>query len=171
MTWEAGFYVLCRLKQASTAMSSPRGQQEQASESMSFPRWAETGLNSYVIPAWAGGQRHGIYSCLGRHNRFQLLCPASHRFHSNAHTPAGMTWEAGFMCSLGSNRPQQLCHPYAGRNRPQKACHSYAGQREGVESMLSEAVSIRLQLLCPASHRLTTSNAEHFPPTHLPLQE
>ena len=26
-------------------------------------------------------------------------------------------------------------------------------------------------LLCPASHRLTTSNAKHFPPTHMPLLE
>ena len=33
----------------------------------------------------------------------------------------------------------------------------------GMESMLSEAVTIRLQLLCTASHR--------FPLTHIPPQE
>ena len=40
---------------------------KQAAESMSFLRWAETGPNGYVIPAGGGGQRHGIYSCWGRH--------------------------------------------------------------------------------------------------------
>ena len=42
-------HVFFRLSQASTAMSSPRGQQEQASESMSFPRWAEGGYGIYAF--------------------------------------------------------------------------------------------------------------------------
>jgi len=33
-----------------------------------LPMKVVAGLNSYVIPALAGGQRHGIYSCCGRHN-------------------------------------------------------------------------------------------------------
>ena len=41
---------------------------KQAAESMSFQHRAETGPNSYVIPAEVGGQRLGIYSCWGRHS-------------------------------------------------------------------------------------------------------
>ena len=65
------------------------------------------------------------------------------------------------MFSLGSNRPQRLCHPRAGRNRPQKACHSCAGQREGVESMLSEAVIIGFNFFVPPP---IDSMLPHIPP-------
>jgi len=58
-----------------------------------------------------------------------------------------------------------------GCHRLQKACHSSDGLSEGKESMLSDAVSIWFFLLCPASHRLTTSNAKHFPLAHMPTQE
>jgi len=53
MTWEAGFYVLCRLKQASTAMSSQR---------------------------WLAGKGMGSIAVEAVPIRLQLLCAASHRF-------------------------------------------------------------------------------------------
>ena len=79
---------------------------------------------------------------------FLLLCSASHRFQAYAHAPAGMTWEAGFMSSLG-------CH------RLQKACHSSVRLSEGMESMLSEAVTTMFLLLCPASHRFQAYALAH----------
>ena len=60
--------------------------------------------------------------------------------------------------ALGSNRHLEPCHPRGGR-------------RDGLGSMASRAVIKGFLLLCPASHRLTTSNAKHFSPTHMPLLE
>ena len=58
-----------------------------------------------------------------------------------------------------------------GSNRHLKPCHPRGGRRSGMGSMASRAVTERFLLLCSASHRLTTSNAKHFPPSHMPLLE
>ncbi|MBR3492550.1 MAG: hypothetical protein IKH44_09670, partial [Bacteroidales bacterium] len=56
-------------------------------------------------------------------------------------------------------RPQQLCHPSDGQ------------VGKGMGSIAVEAVTIWFFLLCSASYRLTSSNAKHFPPTHMPTLE
>ena len=80
MTWEADFDVFFRLRQAAESMSFLRwaetgsnsyvipAKAETGSRKHVIPTLAETGPNSYVIPAGVGGQRLGIYSCWGRHS-------------------------------------------------------------------------------------------------------
>ena len=107
------------------------------------------------------GQREGKESMLSEAVpiRFQLLCAASHRFHAYAHTPR-------------RNDMGGWIHVFFRLKQASTAMSSLRGLvGKGMVSIAVEAVPIRLQLLCAASHRLTTSNAEHFPPTHLPLQE
>ena len=134
--------MLCRQKQASTAMSSPRGQQEQATESMSFPRWAEGGMESMLSEAVPIGYNFFVPPPID-----SLLRTYPRR------NDMGGWFDASF-------RFKQASTAMSSSLRQEQASESMSFPRwaeGGMESMLSEAVTIRLQLLCPASHRFHAS--------------